>query len=92
MIVDTPPVLAVSDTANVAAHCATVFLVGRFKRTTIGELLETTKQLEQANVAVKGVIFNGLDSKGLRYGSKYGQYRYVAYEYDAPGKGKGSKK
>jgi len=38
------------------------------------------------------VIFNGLDSKGLRYGSKYGQYRYVAYEYDTPAKGKGSKK
>ena len=88
VIVDTPPVLAVSDTANIAAHCATVFLVGRFKHTTIGELLETTKQLEQANVVVKGVIFNGLDSKGLRYGSKYGQYRYVAYEYDTPGKGK----
>ncbi len=81
VIVDTPPVLAVSDTATIAAHCAAVFLVGRFKRTTIGELLEATKQLEQANVAVKGVIFNGLDAKGLRYGSKYGQYRYVAYEY-----------
>jgi tyrosine-protein kinase Etk/Wzc len=81
VIVDTPPVLAVSDTANIAAHCAAVFLVGRFKRTTIGELLEATKQLEQANVVVKGVIFNGLDAKGLRYGSKYGQYRYVAYEY-----------
>jgi tyrosine-protein kinase Etk/Wzc len=81
VIIDTPPVLAVSDTANIAAHCATVFLVGRFKRTTIGELLETTKQLAQANVAVKGVIFNGVDASGLRYGSKYGQYRYVAYEY-----------
>ncbi|SAL31131.1 exopolysaccharide transport family protein [Caballeronia udeis] len=92
VIVDTPPVLAVSDTANIASHCATVFLVGRFKHTTIGELLETTKQLEQANVAVKGVIFNGLDAKGLRYGSKYGQYRYVAYEYDKPGKGKRSGK
>jgi len=92
VIVDTPPVLAVSDTANIASHCATVFLVGRFKHTTIGELLETTKQLEQANVAVKGVIFNGLDAKGLRYGSKYGQYRYVAYEYDKPGKGKRSSK
>jgi tyrosine-protein kinase Etk/Wzc len=86
VIVDTPPVLAVSDTANIAAHCATVFLVGRFKRTTIGELLEATKQLEQANVAVKGVIFNGLDARGLRYGSKYGQYRYVAYEYGKTGK------
>jgi tyrosine-protein kinase Etk/Wzc len=92
VIVDTPPVLAVSDTANIASHCATVFLVARFKRTTIGELLETTKQLEQANVTVKGVIFNGLDAKGLRYGSKYGQYRYVAYEYEKPVKMKGSKK
>ncbi|MDP9153140.1 MAG: polysaccharide biosynthesis tyrosine autokinase [Pseudomonadota bacterium] len=81
VIVDTPPVLAVSDSVNIAAHCATVFLIGRFKRTTIGELLESNKQLEQVNVAVKGVIFNGLDAKGLRYGSKYGQYRYVAYEY-----------
>jgi tyrosine-protein kinase Etk/Wzc len=86
VIVDTPPVLAVSDTANIAAHCAAVFLVGRFKRTTIGELLEATKQLEQANVTVKGVIFNGLNTKGLRYGSKYGQYRHVAYEYGAADK------
>jgi len=92
LIIDTPPVLAVSDTANIASHCATVFLVGRFKCTTIGELLETSKQLDQANVAVKGVIFNGVDATGLRYGSKYGQYRYVAYEYDRPSKGKGTAK
>ncbi|TDF66157.1 polysaccharide biosynthesis tyrosine autokinase [Cupriavidus sp. L7L] len=83
VLIDTPPVLAVSDSAILAARCGTVLLVTRFEKTTIGEITESTKQLGHANVDVKGVIFNGLDPEAFRYGygSKYGRYRYAYYGY-----------
>lgn len=86
VLIDTPPVLAVADTAILAARCSTVFLVTRFERTTIGEVAESVKQLRQTNTDVKGVIFNGLDPNAYRYGygSKYGRYRYAYYGYASP--------
>ncbi|WP_454726790.1 MULTISPECIES: polysaccharide biosynthesis tyrosine autokinase [Cupriavidus] len=83
VLIDTPPVLAVSDTAVLAARCGTVFLVTRFEKTTIGEVNESAKQLRQANADVNGVVFNGLDPNAYRYGygSKYGRYRYAYYGY-----------
>lgn len=83
ILIDTPPVLAVSDTAILAARCGTVFLVTRFEKTTIGEVTESAKQLRQANADVNGVVFNGLDPNAYRYGygSKYGRYRYAYYGY-----------
>lgn len=87
VLIDTPPVLAVSDTAILAARCSTVFLVTRFEKTTIGDVSESAKQLSHANVDVKGVIFNGLDPNAFRYGygSKYGRYRYAYYGYAPEG-------
>jgi tyrosine-protein kinase Etk/Wzc len=85
VMIDTPPVLAVADTAILAARCGTVFLVTRFEKTTIGEVAESARQLRHANVDVKGVIFNGLDPNAFRYGygHKYGRYRYAYYGYAA---------
>ncbi|WP_316153678.1 polysaccharide biosynthesis tyrosine autokinase [Cupriavidus sp. BIC8F] len=85
ILIDTPPVLAVSDTAILAARCGTVLLVTRFEKTTIGEVTESAKQLRQANADVNGVAFNGLDPNAYRYGygSKYGRYRYAYYGYAA---------
>ncbi|WP_354683798.1 polysaccharide biosynthesis tyrosine autokinase [Cupriavidus necator] len=83
VLIDTPPVLAVADTAILAARCGTVFLVTRFEKTTIGEVTESAKQLRQAHADVNGVVFNGLDPNAYRYGygSKYGRYRYAYYGY-----------
>ncbi|ODV41744.1 tyrosine protein kinase [Cupriavidus sp. UYMMa02A] len=85
VLIDTPPVLAVADTAVLAARCGTVFLVTRFEATTIGEVTESAKQLSHAKADVKGVIFNGLNPNAFRYGygSKYGRYRYAYYGYAA---------
>lgn len=87
VLVDTPPVLAVADTAILAAQCGTVLLVTRFAKTTVGEVTECAKQLRQANAVVKGVVFNALDLNAFRYGygSKYGRYRYAYYGYSGQG-------
>ncbi len=88
VLIDTPPVLAVSDTQVIAPHAGTVFLVARADVTALGELQESAKRLSQAGVAVRGVIFNGLNISKRRYGSSYGykysRYRYTQYHYGQP--------
>jgi tyrosine-protein kinase Etk/Wzc len=84
VLIDTPPILAVSD-AQVLAHLAgTVFLLARANVSTLGELHEATRRLSQAGAQVKGVVFNGLDTSRQRYGGygyKYSRYRYTQYQY-----------
>ena len=87
VLIDTPPVLAVSDTQVIASHAGTVFLVARAEVTALGELQESVKRLGQTGVAVKGVVFNDLDTSRQRYGGygyKYSRYRYTNYHYGKP--------
>ena len=83
VIIDTPPVLAASDTAILAPLAGIVFLVARAEVTSLGELQESAKRLAQSGVRVKGVIFNGINATQRRYGygGKYGSYRYTNYQY-----------
>ncbi|SIT48024.1 putative tyrosine-protein kinase EpsB [Paraburkholderia piptadeniae] len=81
VLIDTPPVLAAPDASILASNTGTVFLVAYSKKTTIGELVESTHQLRRANSIPKGVIFNGIEPRAFGYRSKYGSYRYVAYKY-----------
>ena len=84
VLIDTPPVLAVSDTQVLAPHAGTVFLVARAEVTTLGELQESSKRLGQIGVPVNGVVFNDLDTSRQRYGGygyKYSRYRYTNYQY-----------
>jgi tyrosine-protein kinase Etk/Wzc len=83
ILLDTTPVLAVSDAMALAPHAGTVFLLARAQVSTLGEIEESTKRLLQAGAKVKGVIFNDLVATNRRYGSKYGHYRYTNYEYGA---------
>jgi tyrosine-protein kinase Etk/Wzc len=85
VIIDTPPVLAASDTAILAPLAGAVFMVARAEVTSLGELQESTKRLAQSGVQTRGVIFNDLNTTKRRYGYgmgyKYGRYRYANYEY-----------
>ena len=85
VIIDTPPVLAASDTAILAPLAGAVFMVARAEITSLGELQESAKRLLQSGVQTRGVIFNGLHVTKRRYGYgmgyKYGNYRYTDYKY-----------
>lgn len=85
VIIDTPPVLAASDTAILAPLAGAVFMVARAEVTSLGELQESAKRLLQSGVQTRGVIFNGLNATKRRYGYgvgyKYGKYRYTNYQY-----------
>jgi tyrosine-protein kinase Etk/Wzc len=83
VIIDTAPVLAVSDSLAVAQHVGAIFNVARSGISTMGEIEEAAKRIKQAGSDVTGVIFNDMKPRAGRYGygSKYGKYRYAQYKY-----------
>ncbi|KEF31634.1 Tyrosine-protein kinase Wzc [Marinobacter nitratireducens] len=76
VIIDTPPILAVTDPAIVGKHAGTTMLVTRFGLNPIKEIELTQRRFEQNGIGVKGVIFNAVVKKASAYG-----YGYYAYEY-----------
>ncbi|MEF8737598.1 MAG: hypothetical protein V5B35_13735 [Candidatus Accumulibacter necessarius] len=74
IIVDAPPVLAVSDAAIIGRHVGATLIV----KHPIQELEQAVKRLNQAGVQVKGFVFNDLntDRQRYRYGYKGYVYRY----------------
>jgi tyrosine-protein kinase Etk/Wzc len=83
VIIDSPPALVVADTMSIAPHAGSIFLTVRAGITTVGEIKETMKRLNQAGIQARGVLLNDLKTRPGRYGygSKYGKYRYVQYKY-----------
>ncbi|MCX2766937.1 polysaccharide biosynthesis tyrosine autokinase [Pseudoalteromonas sp. B530] len=78
VIIDTPPILAVTDPAIVSAHAGTTLLVTRFGQNHAKELEITRNRFEQNGIDVKGVVFNGVVRKST---NAYGYYGYYNYEY-----------
>jgi tyrosine-protein kinase Etk/Wzc len=78
VIVDAPPVLAVSDAAIIGRHVGATLMVARAGKHPIRELEQAVKRLNQAGVQVKGFVFNDLNvsRQNYRYGYKGYVYRY----------------
>jgi tyrosine-protein kinase Etk/Wzc len=81
VLIDTPPVLAVSDTLILGAHVDGVFIVARAAQSNMGDIKESVKRFNQAGIPIKGVIFNGVMHRPGGYGYGYGKYRYAEYNY-----------
>ncbi|MGF1703700.1 polysaccharide biosynthesis tyrosine autokinase [Photobacterium makurazakiensis] len=80
VIVDTPPILAVTDPAIVGVHAGTTLLVGRFGQNAVKEIEVTKHRFEQSGIEVKGFILNAVVRKASSYyGGNYGYYNY-SYE------------
>lgn len=83
VIIDTPPVLAVTDAAIVGQYASTNFMLLRSGRHHLREIQTAFRRFEQNGVPIKGAIFNGVEISKGRYGGKYGYgYKYYAYQYD----------
>ncbi|EGA69187.1 putative tyrosine-protein kinase Wzc [Vibrio sinaloensis DSM 21326] len=81
VIVDTPPVLAVTDPSIVGALAGTTLMVARFGQNTVKEIDVARDRFEKAGIEVKGVILNAVEKKASSsYG--YGYYNY-AYKSDS---------
>lgn len=80
VIVDTPPILAVTDPALVATHAGSSLLVTRFGVNQAKEIELTLQRFEQNGVQIKGAIFNAVEKRATGY------YSYGYYEYKSDGK------
>lgn len=80
VIIDTPPILAVTDAAIIGNYSGTTLLVARFEMNTPKEIEVSVKRFEQSGVKVKGCIMNGVVKKASSYYS-YG-YSYYGYSYN----------
>lgn len=76
VIIDTPPVLAVTDPSIVGALAGTTLMVARFGMNTVKEIDVARNRFEQAGIEVKGVILNATEKKASNY-----EYGYYSYSY-----------
>ena len=82
LLIDAPPVLAVSDAAIIGRLVGATLLVARAGRHPIRELEQAVRRFDQAGVEVKGFVFNGFDLKRQRHRFGYEGYHYQ-YKYKA---------
>ncbi|HBU1544779.1 TPA: polysaccharide biosynthesis tyrosine autokinase [Klebsiella pneumoniae] len=79
VILDTPPILAVTDAAVIGNYAGTTLLVARFELNTTKEMTIAFKRFDQSGINVKGCILNGIVKKASSY---YGYgYHHYGYSY-----------
>ncbi|PQO99708.1 tyrosine-protein kinase [Pseudomonas frederiksbergensis] len=82
VILDTPPLLAVTDAAIVGRQSGTNLIVARFGLNPAKEIELTIRRFAQNGIVLRGAIFNGVEKKAsAKYG--YGNYGYYQYEYQS---------
>ena len=80
VILDTPPLLAVTDAAIVGRQSGTNLIVTRFGLNPAREVELTIRRFAQNGIDLKGAIFNGVERRAsANYG--YAGYGYYHYEY-----------
>jgi tyrosine-protein kinase Etk/Wzc len=81
VLIDTPPLLAVTDAAVIGRLCGTTFVLLRYGVHSMAEIQAVTRRLRQNNIEPRGFVFNALQAhKGYgKYG--YGKYGNYNYEY-----------
>ncbi|RMT44886.1 Tyrosine-protein kinase [Pseudomonas amygdali pv. myricae] len=77
ILIDTPPILAVTDATLVGRQAGTCLLVARFGMTTAQEIEACKRRLGQNGILIKGAIFNAVVRKATT-----SDYDYAAYGYN----------
>lgn len=78
LLVDSPPILAVSDAAILGRLAGATLLVVSAGKHPMQEVNQAIQRLERDGAEVKGVVFNRFDTQRQRY--RYGYYGYH-YQY-----------
>ncbi|MCT4702565.1 tyrosine-protein kinase Wzc [Enterobacteriaceae bacterium H20N1] len=82
VLIDTPPILAVTDAAVVGRHAGTTLMVARYAVNTLKEVETSLSRFEQNGIQVRGVILNSI----FRRAAGYEDYGYYEYEYKSDSK------
>ncbi len=79
VIVDTPPILAVTDAVLVAQQAGTSLLVAHFGKSTPQQIEAAKRRLSQNGVLIKGAILNAVRRKASTSAYDTGAYGYYSY-------------
>ncbi|RPJ36997.1 MAG: polysaccharide biosynthesis tyrosine autokinase, partial [Chloroflexi bacterium] len=85
VLVDTPPVLSVTDAVVLAPMVDGVLIVVKPGITHMSALKVAVEQLRYVGANIIGVVINGIESSGGRYGYYYKSYYYKQYKYYGTG-------
>ena len=77
VVIDSPPLLPVSDSVVISSLADVTLLVVTARTTARRSLQRSIEMLTQVNAPLEGLVFNGVGSEGT-YGYGYG-YGYTAY-------------
>ena len=82
VLIDTPPVLPVTDSSVIGSIADGTILLTAWNQITPAMAKEAKTRLEQAGAKILGVILNKVEvaSKGYGYGYGYGYYYYYGHE------------
>ncbi|MGP1205752.1 tyrosine-protein kinase Wzc [Serratia sp. CY47279] len=83
VLIDTPPILAVTDAAIIGHHVGTALMIARFGMNTVKEIEVSIRRFDQNGIEIKGVILNAVERRASSY---YGNYGYYQYEYKSSSK------
>ncbi len=90
ILIDSPPVIAVTDAAVLSTKTDALLLVVSSGYVSRREVLRAIQLLENVHANLLGTLLNGLDIKRI-YGSYYYYYHYYQYYYYYGSKGKSRK-
>jgi capsular exopolysaccharide synthesis family protein len=77
IIIDSPPMLGMTDSIHLSRYVDGVILLARAGSTPQEALIESKKILMHINAKILGVVLNGIKEKDFRYG--YYSYYYSSY-------------
>ena len=78
VIVDSPPVLAVTDAVIVGQLCGIALMIARFSESAHKEVMISANRLRQNGVNLRGSILNAVEKRASSY---YGYGGYYNYDY-----------
>lgn len=81
VIVDSPPLVSVSDGILIAQHCDGAILIVRSGETPRSLIRQSMNQLKQTECRLLGTVLNGVATGNRAYGRYYGYYSKYYSEY-----------
>lgn len=79
ILLDSPPLLAVTDGAVLARISEGVVMVAQSGTTRIDDVAASVRQIKDVEAPILGVILNTVDISDRRYGYYYAYYSYGGY-------------
>ncbi len=89
IVIDSPPLLPVTDALVLAPQVDGVIVVVEYGSTQLRPAQQAVTQLKQAGARVLGVVLNKVPSSRRGYGYGYNYYRHYYADYSGDGRGSG---